>query len=153
MQHNHNLERLTKHILPLSKADTFDEAVKEWDFISAEFHDDGSSCPCGQPIKEVCYIHNTVTDEFTHVGNVCVGKFMGMDTGTLFSGLKRLRENPEANPNQAVINYAEEKGLLYGSEFKFLTDTKNKRKLSAPQMSWKKKINWRIINAVKVKKE
>ena len=145
----HNRERLSNHILPMSKSSNFDSAVGEWDFVSAEFHD-GEQCPCGQPIKEVCFIRNRETGYETHVGNVCVGKFMGMDTGNLFSGLKRLIEKPDSNPNQAVIDYAAKKELIYKGEINFLTQTKNKRKLSPSQLSWKRKINWRIINEVKV---
>lgn len=41
------------------------------------------------------------------MGNVCVNRLISIDSGTLFEGLKRLKVDPEANPNRALINYAE----------------------------------------------
>jgi hypothetical protein len=86
------------------------------------------------------------------VGNVCVNQFIGIDTGTLFDGLKRIRDNPKANPNAAVINYAEERGFLYDKEPTFLRSTIRKRKLSLAQAAWKEKINRRILNQTVVQK-
>ena len=146
----HNRLKLSAHILQLSVSNDFEEACGEWKFVGAEILDK-SCCPCGQTIKERCYLENKLNGNTTHVGNVCVNKFMGMDTSNLFAGLKRLLDNPDGNANQAVIDYAKDRGLIYSSEIKFLTDTKNKRKLSQAQMGWKRKINWRIINDVRVK--
>ena len=57
----HNYERLRDHILPLSRARTFEAARTEWVLESVEISDEFDSCPCGQEIKEHCYIRNTVT--------------------------------------------------------------------------------------------
>jgi hypothetical protein len=88
---SHNYDRLKEHILPLSRAKSFDVARTEWVLESVEVSDEFDSCPCGQEIKEHCYIHNTLTGHRTYVGNVCVNRFIGIETGSLFDGLRRLR--------------------------------------------------------------
>lgn len=149
---SHNFERLKAHILPLSQALTFEAARSEWVLDSIEVSDEFDSCPCGQDIKEHCYLRNTVSGHQTYVGNVCVNRFIGIDTGSLFDGLRRIKEDPAANPNLAVIAYAESKGFLFDKEPEFLRATVRKRILSAAQKAWKEKINRRIVNSTVVKR-
>eukprot|EP00961_Rhodomonas_salina_P212464 2869254-Rhodomonas_salina.1 len=75
-----------------------------------------TECPCTTPIREVCYIQNTETGASTHVGNVCVNRFLGMDTKSLTSGLKRIIKDKTANASPAVIEYAWKRGYLYGAK-------------------------------------
>lgn len=109
-------------------------------------------CPCGQEIKEHCYIENKKNGNKTYVGNVCINRFLEISTGTLFDGLKRIRNDISANPNQALIEYANDKGYLFDKEYEFLISTMKKRNLTDKQKSWKEKINHRILNEVVVKK-
>ncbi|MDE1467973.1 hypothetical protein [Aurantiacibacter sp. D1-12] len=140
------------HILPLSQAGIFDVAKTEWNLVAVEISEEWDTCPCGQDIKEHCYIENKLTGSKTYVGNVCINRFIGIDTGTLFDGLKRISNDPEANPNIAVIEYAWERGFLFGEdEYRFLLSTARKRSLSERQASWKRKINRRILNQTVVK--
>ncbi|PCE32345.1 hypothetical protein [Burkholderia ubonensis] len=148
----HNFERLREHILPLSKSKNFEAARTEWVLESVEVSDEFDSCPCGQDIKEHCYIRNTVTGHRTYVGNVCVNQFIGIDTGNLFDGLRRIKENPSANPNLAVIAYAEARGFLFDKEPDFLRATVRKRILSSAQKAWKEKINLRILQGTVVRR-
>ncbi|HDT1854079.1 MULTISPECIES: hypothetical protein [Enterobacter cloacae complex] len=76
---------------------------------------------------------------------------MNISTGTLFEGLKRIKKNIHANPNLALIEYANDKGYLYDKEYDFLVDTMKKRNLSEKQRLWKEKINNRILKEVVVK--
>lgn len=149
---SHNFERLRAHILPLSKAQEFNVARYEWVLESVEVSDDFDHCPCGQEIKEHCYLRNTETGRRTYVGNVCVNLFLGIDTGSLFDGLKRIRDNPKANANLAVIAYAHERGFLHEREEAFLLSTVRKRLPSAAQAAWKAKINRRILEQTVVQK-
>ena len=77
---------------------------------------------------------------------------MGIKTGNLFDGLRKLMENINANPNKDVICYADDNGFLYGNEIKFLVEMVGKRKLTEKQQAWKRKINWRILNKKRIKK-
>ena len=150
---SHNFENLKAHILPLSVSQEFNIARTEWELVAVEISEDWDHCPCGQDIKEHCFIRNRLTGAETYVGNVCINRFMEMSTGSLFAGLKRIAENNAANANDDVIEYAYKNGYLFGvTEYNFLKQTKNKRILSERQLEWKRKINRRIINHTVVQK-
>lgn len=148
----HNFERLKAHILPLSRSQDFPEARKEWSLVGVEISDEFDSCPCGQDIKEHCYIENEFTGHRTYVGNVCINRFIGIDTGNLFDGLKRIATDSKANANADLINHAFKLGYIFDSEYNFLMQTRLKRKLSPAQLAWKEKINRRITNKTVVQR-
>lgn len=142
----HNFERLKAHILPLSLSHDFDVARREWGLVAVEISDEWDQCPCGQDIKEHCYIRNRMTGRETYVGNVWINRFIQIDTGNLFDGLKRIAKDPTANANNDLIEHAMRMGYLYGEkEYTFLKQTVRKRILSEKQLAWKVKINRRIV--------
>lgn len=71
------------------------------------------------------------------MGNVCINKFIGIDTGNLFAGLERIAKDNSANENEDLIIHKYKLGYIFETEYQFLMDTKNKRKLSEKQLSWK----------------
>jgi hypothetical protein len=148
----HNFERLKSHILPLSNAENFPDARKEWSLIGVEISDEFDNCPCGQEIKEHCHIKNTLTGHMTYVGNVCINRFIGIDTGNLFDGLKRIAKDAKANANEDLIKHALRLGYIFDREYNFLMETRLKRKLSPAQLAWKEKINRRITNKTVVQR-
>jgi hypothetical protein len=148
----HNFEHLKAHILPLSSSSDFQIAKREWDLVGVEISEELDECPCGKEIKEHCYIHNRLTGRETYVGNVFINRFMGLDTGTLFAGLKRIKTDGDAAPNDALIEHANSHGYLYENEYEFLKQTTRKRSLSDKQLSWRQKINKRIISQTVVRK-
>lgn len=148
----HNFERLQAHILPLSRAQVFSVARQEWALVGIEISEEFDSCPCGQNIKEHCWIENKLTRHKTYVGNVCINLFLGIDTGTLFDGLKRIAKDNRANANLDLIIHAYRLGYIYESEYTFLMTTRLKRKLSPKQIAWKEKINRRITNSTVVQR-
>lgn len=113
---DHNFERLKAHILPLSKSKEFHVAIKEWRLVGVEISEEFDHCPCGQEIKEHCYIENILNGNNTYVGNVCINRFIGIDTGNLFDGLKRIARDSKANANEDLINHAYKLGYIYESE-------------------------------------
>lgn len=142
---------LKKHIVDLSHSNEFDVARAEWKLVRIEISEDFGQCPCGQDILEHCFIRNQITGRETWVGNVCINRFLGIDAGTLFDGFKRISANLAANANDAVIEYAQANGHLFDNEYDFLKSTKRKRTLTSKQISWKQKINQRILEGVVVK--
>lgn len=148
----HNFKRLKAHILPLSVSQDFNTARKEWTLVEIEISEELDQCPCGQEIKEHCYIKNQLNGNTTYVGNVCINRFIGIDTGNLFSGLKRIAIKDTANANEDLIIHAFNLGYIYEREYQFLMDTRLKRKLSDKQIAWKQKINQRIINRTVVQR-
>lgn len=149
----HNFERLKAHILSLSVSQRFDVARTEWSLIAVELSEEFDECPCGQEIKEHCYIRNRLNGNESYVGNVCINRFLQVDTGNLFDGLKRIAKDLAANANNDLIEHAYRMGYLYGEkEYTFLKQTMRKRNLSAAQIAWKVKINRRIVSQTVVRK-
>ncbi len=148
----HNFEKLKAHILPQSEAPDFFSAKNEWKLVGIEIQENWNNCPCGQAIKELCYIQNQFNHNKTYVGNVCVNQFIGISTGNLFDGLKRIAKDNSANANEDLIIHAFQLGYIYENEYQFLMQTRRKRKLSEKQLEWKKKINWRIVNQTVISK-
>jgi hypothetical protein len=143
---SHNFERLKAHILPLSVSSIFDVARQEWDLVGVEISDEFDNCPCGQDIKEHCHIRNRLNGHTTYVGNVCINRFIQIDTGNLFEGLKRIAADDTANANHDLIDHAYRMGYLFDQkEYSFLKQTVLKRNLSPKQLEWKRKINRRIL--------
>ena len=126
----HNRQQLATHIVPLSEADDFEDVKAEWDVVKFEWHEESGSCPCGHFIKEFCFIRNIFNGNETHVGNVCVNKFMKIDPGNVFDGLRRIKSDIYANANEGLIEYADSQGFLYDKEYAFLMSTRRKRNLS-----------------------
>lgn len=102
--------------------------------------------------KEHCYIKNRITSKSTYVGNVCISRFIGIDTGNLFDGLKRIVKDPYASANLDVIEHGLKMGYIYDTEYEFLVRTRLKRKFSDKQLEWKRKINRRITQQISVQR-
>jgi hypothetical protein len=148
----HNFEKLKEHILPLSNSPEFNTAKNEWKLVGVEIQENWHHCPCGQPIKDLCYIQNQFNAHKMYVGSMCVNQFIGIKTGNLFDGLKRIAKDHKANANEDLIRHGYQLGHIYWNEYHFLMDTRHKRKLSFKQLTWKEKINRRIVNQTVVNK-
>lgn len=145
-----NDELLKNHILPLSLSQDYATAKKEWVLIDIEYSEELDFCPCGQKIKEKCYIQNNITKKITYVGNKCINKFLGIDTGKSFYSLKQIIKNIDKKPNEDLIKWAHELGYIDDRDRNFLFDINNyKKKLSEPQIKWLEDINYRIIKKEK----
>ncbi|HFX3223688.1 TPA: hypothetical protein ACID9T_006237, partial [Pseudomonas aeruginosa] len=101
----HNFERLKAHILMHSVSDDFEVARREWSLVAIEVTEEFDQCPCGQDIKEHCYIRNSLNGNQTYVGNVCINRFLQINTGNLFEGLKRIASDLKANANHDLIEH------------------------------------------------
>lgn len=147
-----NFEYLKKHILPLSD-EKFDFNIAKTEWILDHIYKTPGKCPCSQRIVDHCFIRNLNNGNMTFVGNICVQRFMAIDARKLFAGLKKIENNPNAKPNRDLIEYANQKGYLYGDhEYRFLKDIQKWKILSERQGGWLSKINRRIINGIVVKK-
>lgn len=152
MQKTSDFKRLSNHILSLSVNKTdFNEAKKEWELDIIVVTENFGSCPCGQAIKEHCQLKNKLNQKTTYVGNVCVHRFIEINTKPIFNGFKRVQKRNVATPNAELIQYAWERGYLYSrKEYDFLESIKGKRKLSEGQEGWLTKINRRIVETIVV---
>lgn len=149
----HNFDRLREHILPLSNSTDWSNAKNEWRLVGIEVQEEWDNCPCGKEIKELCHLRNQLNGNVTHVGNVCVNRFIGIETGNLFAGLRRIIDDETANANEDLIIHSYQFGYIFESEYNFLMQTRRKRILSIKQLDWKRRINRRIINQTVVRKK
>jgi hypothetical protein len=147
-----NFAKLKAHIISLSNSNRFHLAKNEWVLKDFELNEEWDKCPCGKDIKELCHLENQLNGNTTYVGNVCVKQFLEIDTGNIFSGLRRINKDIDANANRDLIVHAYECGYIYEKEYQFLMETRLKRNLSEKQIAWKKKINLRILNQTVVRK-
>lgn len=151
---NHDTLRL--EIIRLSTSNTWGEAKQEWTLESIhllEADEDDVSCLCGHtPIKELCFLRNSKNGKETIVGNVCVTKFLNLQSNTIFKGIKRITKDVEKALNIATITYAHKRGWIDDWQKEFGTDTYRKRVLSSAQMSKRIEINQRILGSLKAHK-
>lgn len=145
---NHKFEELKRRIMALSRSDTWLAARLEWKLDRVEFLEDGDheTCACTHtPIKELCFLLNTLNGNELMVGNVCVNQFMGIDSEGIFASLRRIRENPSRSPSDALVVYAFEHRLITEWELRFARSTHGKRKLSQRQEDKRLEVNNRLL--------
>lgn len=139
--------RLTEMILQLSNANDWASAKDEWEVESIFRTDEPTVCLCGhQPINEQCEIVNVLNGNRATVGNVCVNKFLGLPSGKLFEGFKRIAVKPSCAVNKETIDYAFKKRWINTWEKDFYTDTKPKRHLTERQLAQRERINRQILH-------
>lgn len=141
-----NKYHLFKAIIELSVAKTWEEAKLEWDLKCVYCEDEPLTCLCGHtPIIEICVLRNRFNGNIADVGNVCVTKFLGLESNLIFSGLKRIAKDGDKALNEAGTNYAFEQGWINEWERDFCINTMRKRSLTAKQVMKRAKINCLIL--------
>ena len=141
-----NQFRLFKEIVTLSTAKIWEEAKLEWDLKHVYREDEPLTCLCGHtPIIEICVLQNRRNGNYAEVGNVCVTKFLGLESDLIFSGLRRVAIDASKGLNEAATNYAHEQGWISAWEKQFSLDTNRKRTLSAKQTLKRREINQRVL--------
>jgi hypothetical protein len=142
--------KLTERIVELSVAKTWPEAKEEWQLATVYFTETGqySICLCGHSIRECCLLVNRHSGREALVGNCCVKKFLDLYTEAVFTGLKRIAEDPTKALNPATIKFARSRGWLTAWECKFLIDTARKQQLSPRQREIRTEINHKVLAEV-----
>jgi len=138
--------KLIEEIINLSDANTWDKAKLEWHLEEVYRQDKPDTCLCGHfPINEICVLHNRVNGSRTEVGNVCVKKFLGLPSDTIFQALRRIAVDDTRAINAETIEHAFKKRWINEWEKKFYFDTMRKRKLTQRQLKKRIEINHSII--------
>lgn len=141
-----NQFRLFREIIALSESKDWDEAKLEWDLKRVYREEEPLTCLCGHfPIIEICVLTNRNNGNLAEVGNVCVTKFLGLESDLIFSGLRRIAKDGDKALNEAAINYAFEQRWINDWEKGFCLDTMRKRKLSAKQALKRAQINRLVL--------
>jgi hypothetical protein len=145
-----NFEHLKAAILELSQSTEWDTARLEWRLVSVHQSDDPQTCPCTHyPILEICTLDNRLTGHSLEVGNVCVKRFIGIQTQQIFDGLRRVGKFNNLSLNAACIVFFRERGVLTDWEYEFLSDTFRRRTLTGKQLAQRQQINRRILALVR----
>ena len=139
---------LTKEIINLSVSKFWDTAKDEWNFEYAYQSEEPQTCLCGHyPIKNICVIKNQENDNETEVGNCCINKFLGIDSGNkIFDSIKRLKDDISKSMSAEVLEYMNDKKVITQYEYDFYTDTLRKRKLTDKQLAVREKINRKLLD-------
>ncbi len=146
----HNESQLKEGIISLSVAETWEEARREW-WLKTIYDDSWSTCLCGHyPIREYCVLKNAKNGNITIVGNVCVNKFMGIDSEKLFAALRRVSLDITRAFNPTFVQWAHERGWMNAWERAFYLDTWRKRKLTGRQAVKREQINKWVMNLIRV---
>lgn len=141
-----NRFQLFDAIIARSAADNWEEAKREWDLVEIYREDEPLTCLCGHtPIIEICILRNQLNAGTAIVGNVCVNRFLGIESERIFEGLRRIHREPDKGLNAAATLYAFEKRWISKWEKDFSIDTNKKRKLSERQEAKRREINRRVL--------
>lgn len=121
----HAAHRLAEEIVTRSAADTWEKARREWELVDIWIdRDEPGVCLCGHPgIVEKCGLVNRVNGNSAVVGNVCVTRFLGLDSKPIFDGFKRVTRDPSAGLSPAAVLYAFRRGWVNDWEKGFCLDT------------------------------
>jgi hypothetical protein len=145
--------QLIERIVQLSVSKTWVAARLEWRLESIQILDTGEenkTCLCGHtPIRELCFLRNKENNNDALVGNVCVNRFLGLESDSIFQGLKRVAKDCNKALNSAAIAFAYEKGWITDWEQKFCTNTVRTRDLSEKQATTRARINACVLAHVK----
>jgi hypothetical protein len=142
-------ERLSIEIRMLSESKDWEEAKTEWELESIYFSEDSEICLCGHtPIIECCVLRNTINENTAVVGNVCVNKFIGIETDPIFDAVKRVKSDYRKALNVKTLEYAISRKWINNWEMDFYSDTIKKRKLTEKQRTKRIQINEKIIRKI-----
>lgn len=145
---SHNFKTLARRLKKMSEYEEWPEIVTEWKLERVFLERDGTCLCTHHPITEHCVLRNHLNGNRATVGNCCVNHFMGLDTGNLFDGLRRIREDVQAAMNPDAFNYARRQGWLNAWELDFYRDTWRKRSLSPRQFDKRVQINRMVLEHV-----
>lgn len=142
---------LAREIIALSVAQEWAAARAEWTLDYIVESDTYRTCLCEHyPIVELCYLRNRRNGNSALVGNCCVNKFMGLPSGPIFAGLKRIKDNRRKALNEALTEYAYERGWITEWEREFCDNTRRRRILTLRQEHARQRINdavlWHVRN-------
>ncbi len=147
MSDGYNFQVLSKAIVALSEADNWDEAKLEWSLWEIYQVEEPETCLCSHhPIIEICVLKNKKNGFHANVGNVCVDKFLGLDSKKIFDAVKRVQNDISKALNVETIVFFFERNLIGGKDKDFYISTWRKRLLSAKQQQWREDINRRILD-------
>ncbi|WP_041794017.1 hypothetical protein [Micavibrio aeruginosavorus] len=142
-----NKYKIAEEIIRLSTSKNWDLAKLEWHLEDVYFEDEPETCLCGHtPIIEVCILKNKNNGNTARVGNICVKKFMGLDSDKIFQSVKRIKKDVTKSLSAEALQYAFQKNWIFLKDRDFYISIMKKRLLTEKQLKWKKDINLRVLS-------
>lgn len=141
--------KLAQEIINLSEADYWHHAKLEWGLAEIFFTEQPGTCICGHSIIEHCLLINSLNGNEAVVGNICVKRFVGLNSDKLFASIKRVAADTSRAFNIEMIEHAFEKQWINNWEYEFYCDTLRKRKLSDKQRAKRVQINEKVLDALR----
>jgi hypothetical protein len=140
-------ETMAKKLVNLSESNIYAEALTEWDETKRSTKD--AHCLCNHKIRENCHIQNKLNGNTAILGNCCINKLMGYDSGQFFPCIKRVAKDKTKKLNKDVIDFMAKTGAISKSE-KAIMSLKSTKVLSEEQKikydSVKLELNKRAIS-------
>jgi len=108
-----NFITLRDEILERSHLKEWEKAKLEWSLVAIYQSEENMECLCGHyPIREICEIANEKTGHTVEVGNVCVKKFLEIDSNKIFAAVKRVKKDINKGLNKDAIMHFHKVGIL-----------------------------------------
>jgi len=138
--------KLMERVIALSEANTWDEAVLEWQLDYSMFVDEPEKCLCGHyPIKEIFVLVNTKNESMPiQVGNSCIEK-LDPNQAAVTRNVKRVAKDITKSFKPHIVHFARMEGWIDEWSRNFYVDTWRKRKLSDKQAQHRQRINKVIL--------
>lgn len=140
-----NRVKLAREITQRSISNEWESAKQEWALDFVYWAEELEHCLCGHPIMECCVLLNKQNNQRAVVGNVCVNKFMGIESDKIFKSVKKIKKNIEKSVNLETIKYAHEKAWINEWEKDFYINIMYKKNLTPKQKAKREQVNNKII--------
>lgn len=155
MGSGYNFKQLQAEMIALSQSDDWHQVKLEWDLEDVFIVNQNQVCLCGHhPIRQICTLRNFVTKSPAEVGNVCVQKFLGMNSRRVVNALKRISGDLEKSLNKEGIEMFRKLGVISNSDADdYLIFYRRRKNVTERQRSLKSKINRSVINYARERAE
>jgi hypothetical protein len=147
MGEGYNFQKLCDEMISRSRADEWQQAKLEWDLEYVYTVGDEQTCLCGHhPIFQICQLRNSVNRKLAEVGNVCVHKFLGMQSKRIFAALKRIRAdiNKSLNPRTLEM-FVGLKAISAQDEAAYLEFWRKRKHITEEQAKLRRRVNEAIL--------
>lgn len=139
-------EILKIEILERSVSQEWMAALQEWTLDRIWMGNDPGKCLCTHnPIREHCLVVNKKNGKQAIVGNCCVQTVLGLDSASIFAGLKRIYANPFSGLSDKATAYFAQENVISNWEKTFTQSNHAKKLLTLKQWKYRLLINSKAI--------
>lgn len=146
-----NFEILQREIIARSDANSWEPAKAEWALACVYWQATGGQCLCThKPIKEICVLRNSKSEQEAIVGNCCVKRFLeNISSEIIFAAVRRVNLDGAKALNREVIKFARNLDWISAWDHKFYVNTWRKRKMTERQGNQRIRINNLILRRMR----